>query len=71
MQIFRENRYLLLLTENYNALRILQQASLIDHSPLVLFGSSFPQDLNYTQVKFGKVMFLKSYSPIWYGTAQM
>jgi len=47
---FRENRYLLLLTENYSALRILQQNNLIDHDPLVLFGSSFPQDINYTQV---------------------
>lgn len=47
---FRENRYLLFLTENYSALRILQQADLIDHDPLVLFGSSFPQDINYTQV---------------------
>ena len=47
---FRENRYLLFLTENYSALRILQQTDLIDHDPLVLFGSSFPQDINYTQV---------------------
>lgn len=47
---FRENRYLLFLTENYSALRILQQKDLIDHDPLVLFGSSFPQDINYTQV---------------------
>ena len=48
--LFRENRYLLFLTENYSALRILQQADLIDHDPLVLFGSSFPHDINYTQV---------------------
>ena len=64
MSLFRENRYLLLLTENYNALRILQQANLIDHDPLVLFGSSFPQDLNYTQVKFGDrsdLLFFKCY----------
>ena len=47
---FRENRYLLFLTENYSALRILQQTDVIDHDPLVLFGSSFPQDINYTQV---------------------
>ena len=47
---FRENRYLLFLTENYSALRILQQTDLIDHDPLILFGSSFPQDINYTQV---------------------
>ena len=49
--LFRENRYLLLLTENYSALRLLQQADLLDHDPLVLFGSSFPHDINYTQVK--------------------
>ena len=48
--VFRENRYLLLLTENYSALRILLQANLLNHDPFVLFGSSFPQDLNYTQV---------------------
>ncbi|XP_065899490.1 E3 ubiquitin-protein ligase rnf213-alpha-like isoform X3 [Dysidea avara] len=45
-----ETRYLLFLTENYSALRILQQANLLDHDPLILFGSSFPEDLNYTQV---------------------
>ena len=50
LYVIRENRYLLLLTENYSALRILQQANLLNHDPLVLFGSSFPQDLNYTQV---------------------
>ena len=48
--MFRETRYLLFLTENYSALRILQQADLLDHDPLILFGSSFPDDLNYTQV---------------------
>ena len=48
--LFRETRYLLFLTENYSALRILQQANLLDHDPLILFGSSFPEDLNYTQV---------------------
>ena len=53
---FREDRYLLLLTENYSALRILQQANLLDHDPLVLFGSSFPQDLNYTQVNSCTIM---------------
>jgi len=45
-----ETRYLLFLTENYSALRILQQTDLLDHDPLILFGSSFPEDLNYTQV---------------------
>ena len=47
---FRENRYLLLLTENYSALRILQQTDLTDRDPVILFGSSFPEDINYTQV---------------------
>ena len=48
--LFRETRYLLFLTENYGALKLLQQADLLEHNPLVLFGSSFPGDLNYTQV---------------------
>ena len=47
---FRENRYLLFLTENYSALGILKQNKLIDQDSLVLFGSSFPKDINYTQV---------------------
>ena len=47
---FRENRYLLLLTENYSALRILEQINLTDRDPVILFGSSFPEDINYTQV---------------------
>ena len=47
---FRENRYLLLLTENYSALRILQQTDLTNRDPVILFGSSFPEDINYTQV---------------------
>ena len=47
---FRESRFLLLLTENYSALRILQQTDLTDRDPVILFGSSFPEDINYTQV---------------------
>ena len=49
---FRESRYLLFLTENYAALRILQQDLLINarNPPFVLFGSSFPKDMEYTQV---------------------
>ena len=47
---FRESRSLLLLTENYSALRILQQTDLTDRDPVVLLGSSFPEDINYTQV---------------------
>ncbi len=72
---FRENRYLLILTENYAALEILRhnlgdvfgcsssiasatpmdvhkeritQAENVD--PFILFGSSFPKDMEYTQV---------------------
>jgi len=48
--LHRETRYVLFLTENYSALRILQQTNLLDHDPLILFGSSFPEDVNYTQV---------------------
>ena len=49
---FSESRYLLFLTENYAALRILQQDLLFhaDNPPFVLFGSSFPKDREYTQV---------------------
>ena len=50
--IFRESRYLLFLTENYAALRILQLDLLFDkkNQPFILFGSSFPKDREYTQV---------------------
>ena len=50
---FRENRYLLFLTENDAALEIMQNY-LFQHDvkPYVLFGSSFPKDKDYTQVKF-------------------
>ncbi|VDI07412.1 Hypothetical predicted protein [Mytilus galloprovincialis] len=45
-----ESRYLLLLTENYGALTILQQKIFSMHSAEVIFGSSFPSDQEYTQV---------------------
>ncbi|XP_067673877.1 E3 ubiquitin-protein ligase rnf213-alpha-like [Haliotis asinina] len=45
-----ESRYLLLLTENYGALSILQQEILARHKVIVIFGSSFPKDQEYTQV---------------------
>lgn len=39
------------MTENFAALRVLQQHLLKDEKPpFVLFGSSFPKDLEYTQV---------------------
>ncbi|KAK2553290.1 E3 ubiquitin-protein ligase rnf213-alpha [Acropora cervicornis] len=48
---FSENRYLLILTENYAALRIMQQQLLkTSDNAIVIFGSSFPNDQEYTQV---------------------
>ncbi|XP_068134510.1 E3 ubiquitin-protein ligase RNF213-like [Hyperolius riggenbachi] len=44
-------RYLLILTKNYAALQILQQAFLKeDQQPEIIFGSSFPKDQEYTQI---------------------
>ncbi|ELT95387.1 hypothetical protein CAPTEDRAFT_208661 [Capitella teleta] len=45
-----ESRYLLVLTENYAALGILQQELAITRDAVIIFGSSFPKDLDYTQV---------------------
>ncbi|CAC5422253.1 RNF213 [Mytilus coruscus] len=45
-----ETRYLLLLTENYGDLAILQQKISCMHDAVVIFGSSFPSDQEYTQV---------------------
>ncbi|KAL3881537.1 hypothetical protein ACJMK2_027969, partial [Sinanodonta woodiana] len=45
-----ESRYLLLLTENYGALTILQQQILNIQNAIIIFGSSFPSDQEYTQV---------------------
>ena len=62
---FRENRYLLFLTENYAALEILghylndilgiSDSTIVERKPeqmepFILFGSSFPKDKEYTQV---------------------
>ncbi|KAL3881512.1 hypothetical protein ACJMK2_027944 [Sinanodonta woodiana] len=44
-----ESRYLLLLTENYGALTILQQL-IPTNNIITIFGSSFPKDQEYTQV---------------------
>ena len=71
-QIYRESRYLLFLTENYVALDILKHyLSDIQHldlaeqpeemEPYILFGSSFPKDKEYTQVKFNLVSKRASY----------
>uniref|UniRef100_U3KDA3 RING-type E3 ubiquitin transferase n=1 Tax=Ficedula albicollis TaxID=59894 RepID=U3KDA3_FICAL len=44
-------RYLLVLTENYAALQILQQAFFTARQqPEIIFGSSFPKDQEYTQI---------------------
>ncbi|XP_056587886.1 E3 ubiquitin-protein ligase rnf213-alpha-like [Triplophysa dalaica] len=46
-----ECRYLLVLTKNYAALRILQQTYFSDQQhPEIIFGSSFPKDQEYTQI---------------------
>ncbi|XP_013361468.1 PREDICTED: E3 ubiquitin-protein ligase RNF213 isoform X2 [Chinchilla lanigera] len=46
-----ESRYLLVLTKNYVALQILQQTFFgEDQQPEIIFGSSFPQDQEYTQI---------------------
>ena len=51
--LYREDRYLLFITENYAALRILEHLLLGDLSeekPLVLFGSRFPKENELTKV---------------------
>ena len=56
-----ENRYLLILTENYAALPIMQQHLLgTADDAVVIFGSSFPNDQEYTQVKRkgGKTLYI-------------
>uniref|UniRef100_A0A7M4G2W3 RING-type E3 ubiquitin transferase n=1 Tax=Crocodylus porosus TaxID=8502 RepID=A0A7M4G2W3_CROPO len=46
-----ECRYLLVLTENYAALQILQQVFFTKRQqPEIIFGSSFPKDQEYTQI---------------------
>ncbi|XP_060108019.1 E3 ubiquitin-protein ligase RNF213-like [Heteronotia binoei] len=46
-----ECRYLLVLTQNYAALQILQQAFFNgEPQPEIIFGSSFPKDQEYTQI---------------------
>ncbi|KAK9519509.1 hypothetical protein VZT92_022235 [Zoarces viviparus] len=46
-----ESRYLLILTKNYAALQILQQIFFCQQiHPVIIFGSSFPKDQEYTQI---------------------
>ncbi|XP_052239407.1 E3 ubiquitin-protein ligase rnf213-alpha-like [Dreissena polymorpha] len=50
---YRESRYLLLLTDNYGALSIIQKQLFKKRSevkPITIFGSSFRSDQEYTQV---------------------
>ena len=46
-----ESRYLLILTENYAALDLLQQQLTTLKDAISIFGSSFKNDQEYTQVK--------------------
>lgn len=51
--IYREGRYLLILTENFAALPRIKQLVLKEdkEEPYVIFGSSFPKDLSFTQAR--------------------
>lgn len=48
---YRESRYILLLTENFGALNLLDQLMANNKStPQTIFGSSFPRDQEYIEV---------------------
>ena len=47
-----ESRYMLILTEAYAALGILQQHMKDMGDTITIFGSSFPKDQEYTQVQY-------------------
>jgi hypothetical protein len=57
-----ESRYLLILTENYAALGILQQELLKIKDAIIIFGSSFPKDQEYTQVPTGVYFYFRYYN---------
>ena len=58
---YSRNRYLLLLTENYAALDIIQQTQLIDkNDSRIIFGSSFPNDSQYSTI-CRNINLIKSY----------
>ena len=58
-QTSNDTRYLLLLTEAYAALGILQQHMGDMQNAITIFGSSFPKDQEYTQVYLlNKIIFL-------------
>ena len=49
--IFRDTRYVLLMTENFAALRVLEKKFPEENADAsVIFGSSFPKDQEFTQV---------------------
>ena len=61
LSIPSENRYLLLLTENYAALTAILSVlhdSDSEIEPYVLFGSGFPRDKEFTQVRMFSFIFL-------------
>ena len=45
-----ESRYMLLLTENYAALNIIRQRVILDEDPVIIFGSGFPKDQEYSHI---------------------
>lgn len=50
-KFFRDTRYVLLMTENYAALRVLEKTFPDEYANAsVIFGSSFPKDQEFTQV---------------------
>ena len=48
-----DSRYLLVLTENCDAALDIMQSNLLPENTVVIFGSSFPKDQEYTQVSRG------------------
>ena len=51
-QNFRDTRYVLLMTENYAALRVLEKTFPNEYANAsVIFGSSFPKDQEFAQVR--------------------
>lgn len=48
--LYGDNRFLLFITENNSALHILETNLLVNKSPFILYGSSFPRDHEYAQV---------------------
>ena len=53
MFLYREGRYLLIMTENFAALPRIKQLllELDKEEPYVIFGSSFPKDQLFTQAR--------------------